>query len=281
LTFVTLTNILIKLKEFLNIDDNRVYAYGHSDGSDGVFGFDVYRPSLFAGFVGYNSMLNQLSGDVYLKNMINKPFYLVHSDLDDLRPIQQTRLQIQELDSIKAPVLYKEYIGYKHEDKHLEIDRPNSLIFLNATTRNPFPKALFWETDNTSFNSCEWLKITQLNPLDQKKEWQKEINSMSYNKLTKEYLNIPYYNYNNSGNGAVIAYYDNNIFKIQTSRVSQIELLISPVMVNLLNPLIVIINGKTVFNKRIEPDKDFMINNFKHSFDREALWVTSIKLQAD
>ena len=280
-TFNTLTDIIVRLKGFLNIDDSRVYAFGHSDGSDGAFGLDVYKPSLFSGFVGYNSMLTHIRGEVHLRNLINKPFYLVHSDLDDIRPIQQTRLQIKTLDSLKAPVLYKEYIGYRHEDKHLQIDRPYSLIFLQSTSRNPFPKEIYWETYNTSFNQCDWLRIVLLDTLQEKKaEWQKDLNSNSYNKITKEFINEPYYR-NKSRSGAVKAYYHNNHFSIETSRVKEIELLISPVMVNLQNPVKVTVNGKEVFNKKINADKAFVLESFKTNFDRQALPVTSIKLSIE
>src|SRR6185369_15142153 len=74
LTFNTISNVLIKLKEFLNIDDKKVFAFGHSDGSDGAFAFEIYRPSMFAGFVAYNSMLtNIFAYDIYLKNLLNRP----------------------------------------------------------------------------------------------------------------------------------------------------------------------------------------------------------------
>jgi len=279
-TFNTLIKILISLKHFLNVDDNKVFAYGHSDGSDGAFALDIYKPSCFAGFVGYNSMLLHLRGQIYLRNMVNKPFYLIHSDLDNLRPVQSTRIQIKILDSIKAPVLYKEYAGYEHEDKHLQIDRPYSLIFLRNVTRNSFPKEIYWETDNSSFDTCDWLRITLLDTSRQKAEWQKELNFNSYNKIIKAFENYPYYQ-NTRKSGAVMAYYDNNNFNIETSRVGKIELWISPVMVNLQNVVTVKINGKTVFNKKIEADKTFLTNNFKDNLDRQALWVTSIKLNVE
>jgi predicted esterase len=276
-TFNTLTSIITTVKGFLNIDDSKVYAFGHSDGSDGVFGLDIYQPSLFAGFVGYNSMLSQIRGEVYVRNMSNKPFYLVHSDLDSLRPIQQTRLQIKTLDSIKAPILYKEYIGYQHEDKHLQIDKPYSLTFLNSISRNPFSKEVYWETDNILFNTCNWLRIISLDTLAQKAGWHNELNWKLYNRRTKEFMDEPYYR-NKNKSGAVIAKYNNNHFTLETSGVGKIELLISPFMVNLQNPVIVTVNGKEIFNKKISADKSFLLENFKKNFDRQALWVTSVNL---
>ena len=71
LTFQTLVAIVNQLKQTLNIDDNKIFAMGHSDGSDGAFGLEVYKPSVFAGFIAYNSMLTNLNSyDIYLRNTL-------------------------------------------------------------------------------------------------------------------------------------------------------------------------------------------------------------------
>jgi predicted esterase len=274
----TLSNIVIFLKSFLNIDDNRIYSWGHSDGSDGTFALDVLSPSIFAGFVGYNSMLTQIRGQVYLRNMKNKPFYLVHSDLDDLRPIQQTRLQIKALDSLKVPITYKEYFGYKHEDKHLSLDSQNSKLFIQNIVRNPYPKTLFWESDNSIFNQIDWLKIKLLKVEDEREIWQSNLNQKSYDRINKKYFDFDYYSYK-AKSGAVIAEYSNNTFRIKTSRVEEIELLISPAMVDLKKPIIVLINGKIMFDKKIEADKNYILNEFTSSHDRKCFWVNSVILK--
>lgn len=58
-------------------------------------------------------------------------------------------------------------------------------------------------------------------------------------------------------------------------------IIISPVMVNLQNPIIVNVNGKEVFNKRIAADKAFLLKNFASTFDRKALWIASIKIKTN
>lgn len=281
-TYNTLNGLIGRLKEFLNIDDNNVFALGHSDGADGAFALNVYKPSNFAGFVCYNSMLtNIFANDIYLKNSTNRPLYLVHSDLDDIRPIQQTRLVVNLLDSLKSQVIYKEYPGYQHYDKHLQKDMPFSATFINATNRNPFKKEIYWETDDYSNNSCDWLKITEFDTSLNNANWHNPINTVSYNKILKSYTahSIPYYRNNKSA--AVKASFINNTINIETSRVKEIELLISPIMVNLENPIDVIINGKQVFNAKVLSDKSYLINSFRNNFDRTVLWVTSIKLKVE
>jgi predicted esterase len=275
-TFNTLAAIIDHLKQFLNIDDNKVFALGHSDGSDGAFSLEIYKPSDFAGFVVYNSMLlNMPAYDIYLRNTLNRPLYLVHSDLDDLRPIQQTRLIMKILDSLRSPVLYKEYLGFKHDDKHLQIDLPFSELWIKTISRNSFQKSICWETSDLSNNNCDWLRVLGIDTSLQPANWHRELNTSLYNKIEKTYTDHPYYFFNKSA--AVKATFSNNTFEIYTSRTTIIEILINPVMVNIQDPVYVNVNGKRVFSGRVHASKEFMTSNFKKAFDRKALWVASIK----
>ncbi|MDN5285716.1 MAG: hypothetical protein JWR38_1990 [Mucilaginibacter sp.] len=279
-TYRALTGVLISLKKVLNIDDNRVFALGHSDGSDGTIGFGVYTPNVFAGFVAYNSMLNNVfATDFYIRNIINRPLYLVHSDLDDLRPIQQTRIIVDGLSKIDNNILYKEYIGYQHQDEHLNKDIPYAIEFINGQSRNAFKTNVYWETDKTDqYNSCDWLKITTQDTTAQPAAWYVPFNFKTYNKNTKKWEDLPYY-YSLKKSMAVKASYNNNVFNVQTTGVSEIQLFISPVMVNLENPVIVIVNNKRVFEGKIKADKNFLLTNFKDNFDRKVLWVMPLKVK--
>jgi len=283
LTFETLTKILISIKKVLNIDDNKIFAVGHSDGADGSIGLGVYSSDLFAGFVAYNSMLSNLfAKDFYIRNIINTPLYLVHSDLDDLRPIQQTRIIVNALKQIDGNILYKEYIGYQHYDKHLDKDLPLVPMFTNSVSRNSFKTQVFWETDKANiYNSCNWIKINKIDASAISAKWHTPFNFKCYDKNSKLFmdsLKFQYYNYLNKS-AAVKASYNNNTFSIETSGVTELELLISPLMVNLEEPVVVIINGKQVFEGKVKTNKRFTIDGFKKDFDREALWVNSIKLK--
>jgi hypothetical protein len=267
---------------FLNVNDNKVFSFGHSDGSDGTFALDVYKPSSFAGFVCYNSMLSNIfANNIYLKNAINRPLYLVHSNLDDIRPIEQTRLIVNLLDSIQTPLTYKEYIGYQHYDKHLQKDLPYSLLFINTNSRNPFSKKIYWETDDYSNNSCDWIKITKFDTALSNSNWHIPLNTVSYDKRTKSYSSNPYPYYRNNKSASVSANCINNTIRVQTSRVNEIELLISPIMLHLENPIHVFINGKSVFNAKIAADKSFTMDSFTSNLDRTALWVASLKLKVE
>lgn len=50
-------------------------------------------------------------------------------------------------------------------------------------------------------------------------------------------------------------------------------------MVNLEQPVTIIVNGKQAFSGKLVADKKFIIDGFKSNFDRDAIWVTSIKVK--
>jgi len=280
-TFRTLDDILTSLKKVLNIDDSKVFAMGHSDGSDGASGLAVYAPNAFAGIVAYNSMLNVLfAKDYFIRNIQNRRAYIVHSSLDNLRPIEITRILVDSLSKFGDNILYKEYIGYQHYDKHLDMDLPRACEFMRGVSRDPFRKSLYWETSNNDiYNNCDWLSITGINTNLPPAVWYHPFNVSVVSKQLK-IADQPYYRSLNKS-AIVKANYNNNVFTIQTSRVTAIELLISPVMVNLGNDIVVIINGKEAYKSKVKADKNFMLISFKHTMDRNALWVNSIKLKVE
>ncbi len=277
-TFQCLTNAIIKLKKVFNIDDNKVFAFGHSDGADGAFGLEVFQPSLFAGFLIYNSMLTNLKAtNIYPANMQNSPAYIVHSDLDDLRAVQQTTAIVDRLKEMGAPIQYKVYNGYKHFDNHLKIDLPFANKFILQKTRNPFPPKLYWESGNAVDDRCFWLKIDSFDLKLPKADWQEEINFKTYLRPTRTWANFNYYF---SAPGCVIkAAYAANTFTVSTSRIVSFEILISGKMVDLDQNVKVILNGRPVYNKRIRPNKQFILSSYEHDADRSCIWANSIKLK--
>ncbi|MCR8559315.1 hypothetical protein KXD93_16780 [Mucilaginibacter sp. BJC16-A38] len=280
-TFNSLANLIKQIKSVLNVDDNRVFSFGHSDGSDGTFMLDVYKSSVFAGFVAYNSMLTNLfTYNIYLKNTLNRPLYLVHSDLDDIRPIQQTELIVRALDSIKAPVTYKEYSGYKHMDAHLMKDFKNSVLFLGTTVRNPFPKSIYWETNDSTSASIDWMHIVSWDLQEAAAAWHRTVNVKTYNKVQKTYMAYPYY-IGLDKSAAIKASYKDNSFAVETSRVTKFEILINPMMVDLNREVSITVNGKLVYRKKVVASNDFTVSQFLKNYDKKALWVASIVVDVD
>jgi predicted esterase len=277
LTYGCLIRAVTSLKKVVNIDDNRVFAFGHSDGADGAFGLEIFQPSFFAGFLLYNSLLANLKAtNNYVANVQNFPTYIVHSDLDDLRPVEQITAIVDSLKKGGAKLHYEIYHGYKHVDDHLRLDMPAAYKFTNRTTRNPFPQKIYWEASNAVDSRYSWLQVDSFNLYLPAASWQHEVNSRAFVYETRTWAE---YNYYNTFPGYVIeAFYSNNTFTVNTSKVLGFSLLISEKMIDPAEPVKVIVNGKLLFDQRVKPDKRFIAACFQQDFDREAIWSNRIKI---
>jgi predicted peptidase len=70
--FVMVPSIVTYLKRFLNIDDNRIYLTGHSNGATGAFSYLMKAPNLFAAFTGMNTQPKVRTGGTFLLNALNR-----------------------------------------------------------------------------------------------------------------------------------------------------------------------------------------------------------------
>jgi predicted esterase len=279
--FEVLAQIIVQLKQVLNIDDNRVFALGHSDGADGAIGMGVYKPDQFAGLVAYNTMFNNLfARDYFIRNIQNLPLYEAHSDKDKLRPIALNRQIVDSLKMYTHQLIYKEYAGYEHYDKHLSIDEPLADAYMKKLVRNPFPADIYWETmQGSPYNFSNWLIIANTDTTMASAAWHKpfDVSYRYYFERDQTWVSTRIYNPLKSA--AVKASYSNNVFTLQTSGVTEIELKISPKMADLKRPVTVIANGRQVFKGMVKADKAYLLNDFAQNFDRAAIWVNSIKVK--
>ena len=88
-----LARILDRLKRTYNIDENRVYLTGISDGGTGVYYVGFRDPTpwssflpLIANMVVLGTPEVRAEGEIYPGNAVNKPFYVVNTGRDPLYP---------------------------------------------------------------------------------------------------------------------------------------------------------------------------------------------------
>lgn len=277
-TYEYLEQAIIYTKMMFHVDDDAVFAYGHSDGGRGAFCMTTLRPSVLAGAVSLNMGPSLIFNSIFLKNAINRPQYIVHSDLDDINPVQDTENAVALLKRSGANVNFKIFRGYRHEDRHLELAFDSTLYFLRSVRRQPFRKNIYWQTSSEN-TGCDWIKIKRMVSGGSPAAWSKPLNFKIYDKVQKSYFDQLLYD--ETPHSALEASFSQNTFSIRCSLVKEAELFISEAMVDLLKPVRVIVNGKTVFNRIVPVDQRYMISNFRRSRDKTTLWVNRITINAE
>ncbi|MCD6177610.1 MAG: PDZ domain-containing protein [Candidatus Cloacimonetes bacterium] len=183
-----------KLKSHYNIDDNRIYISGFSDGGSGSYHLALNAPDDFAAFYPLNGMISVGSAvtqiPVYLPNLRNRFVYAVNTDEDGLYPAKAMRNFIKLSLEADANLLYKEYWGFGHTFEYAAEELPILFENMKTKTRNIFSPEIYWETSMLEYGKCDWLQITVIDTLLAPKEWQIEYNM----EIADERVSFGFYN---------------------------------------------------------------------------------------
>jgi hypothetical protein len=287
--FFMIPKIVKQLKTSINIDDNKVFISGHSNGSTGSFSYAMKQPTQFAGFYGFNTQPRLYTGGTFIENILNRSYINFSTDQDYYYPPNANDSLTKLMRFINADYKDYRYNGFPHWFPEFDESEPAYKILfsdLKERERNPFPKKITWEFDDDNYGNIDWLTDIKLDTLTPKKGWHKNLNfkinkELKYNKndslvvvnVDKKAFNFP------RKSGKVIANYTNNEFRIETSCIESFKIMISPEMVNTKKKIKIYVNDKLYFNQKVKYNNDFMLKNFEETKDRIQIWVNEIILK--
>ncbi|TDO20889.1 alpha/beta hydrolase-fold protein [Pedobacter duraquae] len=271
--FETIVSELGMVKSMYNIDDNKVYVMGHSNGGSGAYWFAVNHPTPFAAFVGLNYLPKVYAGNTSLRNMENAtPFYGISGSKDNNFPL----LLINGMYTY-AKTNGANWTNYTRQGEHtLAVFQRDSINFifdtLSKTKRDPLPKKLQWETDNIKNGRNGWLEILELDTLKPRADWQQPLNpTVTQNGKTGTI------DFNKNRSGAVKVQADGNNISVETSRVKRIKLYISADLFDLKRQIMITINKKQHLNFMLTEDKRTILTEFLRTKDRAFIVSNTIE----
>ncbi|HUH25439.1 MAG TPA: hypothetical protein VLY87_02340, partial [Flavobacterium sp.] len=282
------------IKKAINIDDNKVFISGHSNGATGSFSYLMKQPTQFAGFYGFNTYPKVFTGGTFVENIKNRSFINFSTDEDYYYPPNANDDLTKLMNGIKADYKDYRYNGFPHWFPEFDESEPAYQILFNdllKRKRNPFPKEISWEFDDEKYGNIDWLSHIKLDTLSQKSNWHKKLN-FKINKwlefedmedddndnLIAKKVDINAFGFPRKS-GKIKAEYHNNIFSIETSSIQSFSINISPEMVNLKKKVKVYVNDKLYFNEKVKYNPEYMLQNFKNDQDREQIWINHIELK--
>ncbi len=172
-------NLVRTVKRGYNIDDDRLWLEGFSDGASAGFTHAMVVPNDYAAIVALNGHMGvgSINGDLHLyaPNLSNTPIYAVTTKADELYPSDKMRPTFEMAVKAEANVLYRELEG-AHDFGYAETEMPRIVRFLERHGREPFPSKIVWETGEARFGQCRWFKIDEVTTGDIE-NWHKEFNT--------------------------------------------------------------------------------------------------------
>lgn len=165
-------------KRLYNVDDDRVWLGGFSDGGSAAYLLPMITPTDFAAFLALNGDLGIASrtGNIaaYPANLSSSFIYAVNTTEDDHFPASQVRKEIQFARKAGAQIFYKEYPG-PHDFVYQSKEMPLFANYLERHARDPFTPQLSWETADPDWGQCRWIIIDSLTE-SAPSTWHKDIN---------------------------------------------------------------------------------------------------------
>jgi hypothetical protein len=166
-----------KTKQDFNIDDNRVFMMGFSDGASGSFNFAMCYPTDFAGFLPFNGhpgVGSSAGMHTYFVNLANRPVYVINTDEDELYPAEKKIRPMMELaNEAGADLLYRIYTGIGHDFDYLETELPLIARFMENHPRT-LNSRIIWESADPG-RQCMWLSIDSITN-EGYADWYKDYN---------------------------------------------------------------------------------------------------------
>jgi hypothetical protein len=162
-------NVLEQLdhvKRNYNVDENKVFISGFSDGASGAYWMALQRPTRCAGFVPLSgNMLVARMGpyQAYPRNMLNRPIHATNGGRDSLYPSAAMKKLIDPIKKLGVDIDWTDYPEAQHRlTDYIETEMPRVMDFVKKTSRNPRPSTVVWETADTEVGRCDWVIIDKI-----------------------------------------------------------------------------------------------------------------------
>jgi poly(3-hydroxybutyrate) depolymerase len=278
------TAILDGLKRTYNVDENRVYMTGISDGGTGAWFFAFRDPTAFASFLPLNGQMLVLSnpstgvdGEMFPANSVNRPFFAVNGGRDQLYPAAGVTPYLEHLQDIGTDVVFHVQEEAEHNTRWWPEERAAFERFLDAHPRNPFRDQLSWETERTDrYNRVDWLVIDRLGHVEGETDFEESnVVGRGSGILGRRSPIFPH----SGRSGRVDLTRRGNVVTVRTNGVRAFTLLLSPNQFDLNQPVSVVVNGNVAFRGSVTPSVRTLLEWAARDNDRTALYGVALPIE--
>lgn len=162
--------ILDRVKRAYNVDENRIVLSGVSDGGTGTYYVAMRDVTPYASFLPLNGAIAVLrsssverDGEMFMNNMLNKPFFIVNGGRDPLYPTSLVEPYIAQMKKGGVTLTYLPQPEAVHNTAWWPEVKDRYEAFVREHPRSPYPDRVTWETDMTAgTNRADWLVIDAL-----------------------------------------------------------------------------------------------------------------------
>ena len=275
--------ILDRLKRTYNVDENRMALAGVSDGGTGAFYLAMRDTTPFAAFLPLNAYLMVLAHpaleifeDLYVNNLLNKPFFVVNGGLDPLYPAPVVEPFVRHLQRGGVVLDYHPQPEAAHNTAWWPEMKETFEAFVRSHPRDPLPAKLTWQTDRRgpldATSRAHWLVIDTLAAPGAGARLP-DLNDFGRGGARPLFVR-------RRPSGRVDLVREGNTVRATTSGVAGFTLLLSPGAFDFGRPITVIADGRTLFDARVDRSVATLLKWAARDNDRTLLVGAELRIVA-
>jgi hypothetical protein len=267
--------ILEDVKREYNVDENLVVVSGVSDGGTGAYYIAMRDTTPYASFLPLNGHVLVLRNpdldirhDVFLNNLRNKPLFIVNGGRDQLYPLATVEPSIAHMRDGGVPIDFRPQPQAGHDTSWWPALREEFERFVRTHPRNPLPDLLSWEVSETrTWNRAHWLIIDKLGTTTTDATDLPDLNTIGGQRI-----------FPNGRSGRVFLGRTGNSVKAFSRGVKEFTLLLSPDQFDFTKNVTVEVNGRTLFDGRVEKSVETLKKWAARDNDRTMLFGAEIRI---
>jgi hypothetical protein len=270
-----LLTLLDRVKRKFNVDENRVYLTGVSDGGTGVYFLAMKVVTPWSAFLPLNGNMRVLAspstradGQLYAGNFVNRPFFIINGGQDPLYPVGAVTPHVVMMERAGTAVEFRPQPAAGHDTRWWPVERPNFERFVRDHPRDPYPARLSWETERADrYNRVHWLVIDRLGvassdvALDDVNRFAPPAGGPEQPMFTRS-----------KPSGRVDVTRAGNTLTARSRGVAQFTLLLSPDVIDFSQPVTVTVNDREVFRGVVQKDVSTLVKWASRDNDRAMLF---------
>lgn len=156
-------SLIDQVREQYNIDSDRIFLAGLSNGAIGAYIIGMFYPDRFAGLIPIAGSITPRFMN-FLVNLRNTPIYMIQGAHDPIFPITLSRRVHKILSDMKYPVVYQEHgeKGAAHGGHFLpESEIPAMMEWLRKQKRSVNPDIVRMTREGNHLGAIHWARLVK------------------------------------------------------------------------------------------------------------------------
>jgi dienelactone hydrolase len=260
---------LFHVKRSFNVDENRVFLAGDSDGGRGAYATPETEATFFASAV---AVIGAPGGVTRYANLKNLPWLAINGDKDTTFPVEHVRPQVEGMKAAGIDIDWKLLEGVDHDAHQFTKRKEEICAFFDKHPRDPFPKTVHLQVDpaKTGYeagfpaNTLRWVRIEAAGAAEHEGTFDDESAELLHASLPR-----------------VRARREGNRITLDTRGVKTVTVLLSDAMVDLTKDVEITANGRLLFRGKPENDARTALEEARRFADRALVFNARVTVEVD